>query len=79
MTDPSHLENVNLRSMNSFLEDREACNTFWKNPSKQLKQQAWMLKTVGFGKQSHNFIEQSSLLQVIPTLNFLRPENNVNF
>lgn len=50
MTDPSHPENVNLRSMNSFLEGRKACNTFWKNPSKQLKQQAWMLKTIAFGK-----------------------------
>ena len=36
MTDPSHLENVNLRSMNSFLEDREACNTFWKKHRKGL-------------------------------------------
>lgn len=50
MTTPSHLENGNLRSMNSFLEGREACNTFWKNPSKQLKQKPWMLKTVGFDK-----------------------------
>lgn len=50
MIAPSHLENVNLRSMNSFLEGKEACNTFWKNPSKQLKQQAWMLTIVGFGK-----------------------------
>lgn len=37
MRAPSHLENVNLRSMNSFLEGRKACNTFWKNPTKQLK------------------------------------------
>lgn len=50
MAAATHLENVHLRSMNSFLEGREACNTFWKNPSKQLKQKAWMLKTVRFGK-----------------------------
>lgn len=31
---PSQPENVNLHSMNYFLEGRKTRNTFWKNPSK---------------------------------------------